>query len=174
METKTIRQAVFSNESVAGIKSHLLDLPDEILKAKTLIVELETNLRYDTTVADAKQAVTDHEVEVAYEVTNETNGDNKKKFTNAEQRKDETRRQCVKSEVWVRLTNEVANALRVESQLKMQLGKAHARFAAIEAENHNLRSIAGMIAGLAHESTTTERIHRHTTTVRIGDNDNGN
>lgn len=167
---KTIRQAVFSDKEVGLTAIRLQQLVDIILAAKEHIVELETNLKYDTAVKDAKQAVADLEVEVAYDVFNDLNGDGKKQFTNEAKRKDETRRRLLRDDDWVTAQNIVANTLRAEAALKMDLGKAHARLCAIECENHNLRSIAGMIAGLAHESTTQERIHRHTTTVRIGEN----
>lgn len=176
---KTIRQAVFNNEFVAQITDKLDNFYEDILTAKETIVDLEVKLKYDTTVKDAKQAVIDLEVEVAYEVLNDLDKDGKKKFTNEAKRKDETRRRLLNVQEckisFVKLNNEVADALRAESVMKMDLGQAHARLAAIEAENHNLRAIAGMIAGLAHESTTQERIYRHVhvtkfeTTVKIGE-----
>lgn len=188
VEQQTIRQVVFEDMYVNVITTKLEDQPGEILAAKEQIVELEDKLKYDTAVKDAKQAVVDLEVEIAYEVRNEvwipyeikeglTWGDTgctdknegKPKFTNEEQRKTETRRQLVGNEYYVGLKNNVGLALRAQSVIEMDRGKAHARLAAIEAENHNLRSIAAMIAGLAHESTTSTT-HRHMTTVKLGEN----
>ena len=177
---ETIRQAVFCDNEVRGCKAFLLELPNKILTAKEAIIELEVKLKYDTAVKDAKQAVTDFEVEVAYEVkntvfefpgTDDTKKLGKPIYTNEEQRKTETRRRLVKDELYVACCNQIKDALRAESVIKMDLGKAHARLAAIEAENHNLCAIAGMIAGLAHESTTTET---HRILVKLGDNGNGN
>ena len=181
--TDTIRQAVFNDEYVDMIQGKLLELPSQIKTVKKVIIAAEVALKYDTTVKEARQAVTDYEVEVAFEVkqTVWTAQDaydkrcierqtGKAIFTNEEQRKTETRRRLVKDDAYVALCNEVGGALRVESALRMDLGQAHARLAAIEAENHNLQRIAGMIEGLAMESTTTET---HKILVRIGDNGNG-
>lgn len=180
--TKTIRQAVFSDHEVKGCMEFLMELPRKILDAKAHIVDLEIKLKYDTTVKDAKDVMVAAENEIAFEVLNDMwaaidcqqnrcleKEVNKYKFTNAEQRKNESARRLANCNDWIDARNELGVALRAESVLKMDLGKVHARFAAIEAENHNLRAIAGMIAGLAHESTTITT-HQHTTLVKLGEN----
>ena len=164
----TIRQTVFSDLDVGLVRNRLIELPGEIIKAKEAIVEIEVKLKYDGSVKEAKQVVVDIEVEMGYEVWSDVDENGKKKFTNEVKRKEETRRRLVLSEGYIRHQNNVANMLRTEAAMKLDLGKAHASFAAIEAENHNLRSIAAMIAGLAHESTTTTT-HRHETAVRFAD-----
>ncbi len=173
-EPKTIRQAVFPDVQIRNIVDLLTKIPLRILGAKEAITECETRLKYDVAVADAKQDVADLETEVVYEVFNDLDKNGKKTFSNEEKRKAETRRRLLQDKAccdeYVRLCNIFKDALQAESLLKMDLGKAQARFAALEAENHNLRSIAAMIAGLAHESTTQERTHRHVATVRLGDN----
>lgn len=174
METKTIRQAVFDDEGIERLTDSLFDLPERILKAKEAIVEHETALKYDTKVADAKQAITDMEVEVAFEVLNDLDNSGKKKFTNEEKRKAETRRRLIGDEGYIRLCNVLKDAYRAEAAIRQDLGMACARFTAIEYEFKAKLAIAGMIAGLAHESTTQERIHRHVTafetTVKLGEN----
>lgn len=195
VEAKTIRQAVFSDSDIVDVTRRLDVASKNIYAAKETIIELEIKLKYDTTVKDAGQAVTDYEVEVAFEVRQEVwvpyedhgegldRGDvgctdknkGKPKYTNEEQRKTETRRRLVSQIGYIDLLNAVKDALRAESVIRIDLGQAHARLAAIEAENHNLRAIAGMIAGLAHESTTEPRTHNHVhvtkfeTTVKLGE-----
>lgn len=184
-EPKTIRQAVFNDDFIVGVVEGLDTLPGSIRKAREVVVDCEVKLKYSTAVADARQAVTDYIVETAYEVKNDkwiaTDADlpdpkniDKAKFGNEEKRKTETRRRLVKNEHYVNYCNAVADALHAEAVMRMDLGKAHASFIALEAEAHNLRSVAAMIAGLAHESTTQERIHRHVTsfetTVKLGEN----
>lgn len=181
MGTKTIRQAVFDDDYIQELVAGLEQMPDRIRTAKRAIIENETRLKYNTAVADAKQAVSDYEVEAAYEVKNDewiaTDADlpdpkkiGKSRFANEEKRKTETRRRLVKDEHYADHCNAVADALSAEATMKMDLGKAYAQFAAIEAEFKGKLAIANMIAGLAHESTTQERTYRHVTTVQLGEN----
>ena len=177
-ETQTIRMAVFNDQDVDMVFRRLLELPSQILKVKKDIVEFEVKLKYDTTVKEAKDAITAVEIEVAFEVTNDMWSQHdflehrciekavgKYRFTNDTQRKNEASRRLVANAEWIEARNQLGIICRARYIIEIDLGKAHASLGAVEAENHNLQRIAGMIEGLAHESTThtTHSLGHHQT-----------
>lgn len=178
--TKTIRQAVFADEEVADVIVRLGALPQQLTDAKRGRGIAETYLKYSTDVTNARVALADFERDVAYEVAHtkwvdadeqqdSTHKAGKPCFTNPKQREDETKGRLDNLSEYSTLRTVLTKALAAEQSLMMKVIEAKAALVGVEAKFQANLAIAAMIAGLAHESTTNTT-HRHTMTMKIGEN----
>lgn len=156
----TIRQQIISDDQVRGLIARLVSLPDEIAKQREALSNAELELAYFADVDDAKQELKDLEIEAGYEVLNATNGDGKKKFTNAEQREAEVRRRLMSEpEYQARFAaahEALHDAYAKERLLKFTVGKASNSLKHLVDLSYTLRTVGEMIAGLCHEDHISE------------------
>lgn len=184
MSEPTIRQAIFDDKIVEDVAIALRDAPERIKEAKANVDEADMKFKYDKTVDDAKQAVTDYENEIAFEVRHDIHKKDdqdlpnekkigKQRFPNEDKRKAETRRRCITDESYMALVNAVGDALKAKAAMEMDRARAYLNYNRVRDAYFAMQTVAKLITGLCHESAPQEIMHRHVTsfetTVKLGE-----
>ena len=157
----TIRQSIISDAEVKKVIDELLSLPSLIRGAQDSFEETELKLAMFDGDAEAKAKVEDIEGEAYFEVREELNSDGKKKCTNEEQRKAAARLRCNTDPDYIAAIQIVTQAKRKKAELKMELGKKINTIKYLTNQYYGMKSIAGIIEGLAHESIAADDLKRY-------------
>lgn len=156
---KTIRQEIFSDEQLNKFLIKLDNLPDRVQAASDALAAAEYEAAgIPLMLKDIEGKIADIEREAMFEVINETNDDGKKAYTNQEQRAAAQAQFLSKSDDYLDAKNDLLKAKQKKAEVENHVAKCKNQMWGIKNQFDVALAVAGIIAGLSHESTAAGKL----------------